>query len=67
MPLQIKRVNPGTYAINGGSSRNYTNGVFKFDYPAWSDRDAGDDITNPTPSFVGYPIQKMVFFRKKMH
>ena len=66
MPVKLTFVDAGTYAINGGSSRNYTNGVFKFDYPAWSDRDAGDDITNPTPSFVGYPIQKMVFFRNRI-
>ena len=54
------------YSINGGTARDYSNGVFKFDYPAWSERDAGDDITNPTPSFVGYPIQKMVFFRNRI-
>jgi len=66
MPVKLTFVEAGTYAINGGSSRNYTNGVFKFDYPAWSERDAGDDITNPTPSFVGYPIQKMVFFRNRI-
>ena len=66
MPVKLTFVDAGTYAINGGSSRNYTNGVFKFDYPAWSERDAGDDITNPTPSFVGYPIQKMVFFRNRI-
>ena len=66
MPVKLTFVEAGTYAINGGSSRSYTNGVFKFDYPAWSERDAGDDITNPTPSFVGYPIQKMVFFRNRI-
>jgi len=66
MPIKLTFVEPGGYAINGGTSRSYTNGVFKFDYPEWGERDAGDDITNPTPSFVGYPIQKMVFFRNRI-
>jgi len=66
MPLKLVRVLPGTYAINGGSSRNYTNGCFKFDYPDWGKRDVGDDITNSKPSFVGNPIQKMLFFRNRI-
>ena len=66
MPLSLTRVLPGTYAINGGSSRNYTNGTFKFQYPDWGKRDVGDDITNAPPSFVGYPIQKMCFFRNRI-
>ena len=66
MPLKLTRVLPGTYAINGGSSRSYTNGCFKFDYPDWGKRDVGDDITNSKPSFVGNPIQKMLFFRNRI-
>ncbi len=66
MPLKLTRVNPGTYAINGGSSRNYTNGAFRFDYPDWGERDVGDDITNPPPSFIDYPIQKMFFYRNRI-
>ena len=66
MPLQLKFVDAGTYAINGGSSRTYSNGVFQFSYPDWGIRDVGDDITNSAPSFVGYPIQKMMFFRNRI-
>ena len=66
MPLQLKFVEAGTYAINGGSSRTYSNGVFQFSYPDWGQRDVGDDLTNLKPSFVGYPIQKMVFFRNRI-
>ena len=66
MPLQLKFVDPGTYAINGGASRTYSNGVFQFSYPDWGKRDVGDDITNSAPSFVGYPIQKMMFFRNRI-
>jgi hypothetical protein len=66
MPLKLTRVLPGSYAINGGSTRSYTNGCFKFDYPAWGERDVGDDITNSKPSFIGNPIQKMGFYRNRI-
>ena len=66
MPLKLVRVLPGTYSINGGGSATYSNGVFRFDYPDWGVRDVGDDITNAPPSFIGYPIQKMVFFRNRI-
>ncbi len=66
MPLKLTRVNPGTYSINGGASRNYTNGCFQFGYPDWGKRDVGDDITNSLPTFVGNPIQKMLFFRNRI-
>ena len=66
MPLKLVRVDPGTYSINGTGAQNYTNGCFQFDYPDWGVRDVGDDITNPPPSFIGYPIQKMGFFRNRI-
>ena len=66
MPLQIKRVLPGTYAINGGSSRTYSNGTFQFQYPDWGKRDVGDEVTNSKPTFIGNPIQKMFFFRNRI-
>ena len=66
MPLKLTRVLPGSYAINGGSTRTYSNGCFKFDYPDWGKRDVGDDVTNSKPSFVGNPIQKMLFFRNRI-
>jgi len=66
MPLKLTRVNAGTYAINGGASRTYSNGCFRFDYPDWGQRDVGDDITNSKPTFIGNPIQKMLFFRNRI-
>ena len=56
----------GYFSINGGSNTHYGNGAFQFNYPDWGKRDVGDDITNPEPSFVGYPIQKMLFFRNRI-
>ena len=56
----------GYFAINGGSNAYYSNGAFRFDYPDWGKRDVGDDITNAPPSFIGYPILKMGFFRNRI-
>jgi len=76
MPLKLTRVLPGTFSINGGGSTTYSNGAFRFGYPAWGERDAGDDITNSEPSFISYQdsagnwsykyIQKMIFFRNRI-
>jgi hypothetical protein len=66
MPIQMKRVLPGTFAINGGSATSYANGAFRFSYPPWDDRDVGDDLTNPKPSFVGEKINKIFFFRNRI-
>ena len=56
----------GPSQLNGGSWTHYPNGAFRFSYPDWGVRDVGDDITNPPPSFIGYPIQKMQFFRNRI-
>ena len=76
MPLKLTRVLPGTFSINGGGSTTYSNGAFRFGYPAWGERDVGDDITNSEPSFISYQdsagnwsykyIQKMIFFRNRI-
>ena len=66
MPLKLARVNPGTYSINGGVATNYPNGVFDLQYPDWQDRDVGNEDTNPTPSFVGSKINKVLFFRNRL-
>jgi len=56
----------GYFSINGGSNTHYGNGAFKFDYPPWDDRDVGDDLTNPKPSFVDNTINKIFFFRNRI-
>ena len=66
MPLALTRVLPGTFSINGGSNTSYANGAFRFSYPDWGKRDVGDDITNSPPSFIGYPIQGLQFFRNRI-
>jgi len=31
----------------------------------WGQREVGDELTNPTPSFIGNPINKLLFFRNR--
>ena len=57
MPVKLVRELP---------SETYANGRFLAQYPDWASRDAGDDVTNPLPSFVGYKINKMLFFRNRI-
>ena len=42
-----------------------TDGSFKFSEITWENRDVGDDVTNPVPSFVGSTIRNMFFFRNR--
>lgn len=34
--------------------------------PDWGDRQAGDEDTNPTPSFVGQPVRGLFFHRNRL-
>ena len=34
--------------------------------PSWGTRDVGDEITNPTPSFVGNVIRNVFFYRNRL-
>ena len=51
MPLVIQRTAATTFTVK------------QFTY---ADRDIGDDITNPLPSFVGQRINKVLFFRNRL-
>jgi hypothetical protein len=57
MPVRLIRELPGS---------TYTNGRFICQSIDYSKRDVGDDNTNPVPSFIGSPIQKMLFFRNRL-
>ena len=66
MPIKMTRVLPGTFSINGAGATSHANGAFRFEYPPWDDRDVGDDITNPKPSFVDNKINKIFFYRNRI-
>lgn len=50
LPLQLINTAPDTFTLNT---------------TAWGRREAGDDETNPFPSFVGNTINNMVFFKNR--
>lgn len=43
-----------------------TDGTFKFDVEYWGERDAGDEETNPLPSFVGRAIRDIGSFESRL-
>ena len=46
--------------------RKELDGTFTFKPIAWDDREAGDEETNPVPSFVGYRINDIFFHRNRL-
>lgn len=42
------------------------NGTFTFKQLNWDEREAGDDDSNPVPSFVGHTINDIFFFRNRL-
>ena len=57
MPVRLIRELPGN---------TYPNGRFVCQSIDYIQRGVGDDNTNPVPSFIGSPIQKMLFFRNRL-
>lgn len=57
MPVRLIRELPGN---------TYPNGRFVCQSIDYTKRDVGDDNTNPVPSFIGSPLQKMLFFRNRL-
>jgi hypothetical protein len=48
------------------SGTTYTDGSISIDIPGWERRLAGDEDKLPGPSFVGYPINDIVFFKNRL-
>ena len=42
------------------------NGTFNLERVTYDDCQVGDSLTNPEPSFIGFPINRMCFFRNRM-
>ena len=43
-----------------------TDGTFTYDYQQWQHRRVGDEISNPTPSFVGFAIRDIREFQGRL-
>ena len=66
MPVALIRTSDGNFRLTKLDNSSYTiNGVTSR-APFWEDATCGDDITNPEPSFIGRPINKMLFFRNRL-
>ena len=48
------------------SLRKEIDGTFTFAPLVWDDREAGDEDTNPAPSFIGYKINDIFFHRNRL-
>ena len=48
------------------SGTTYTDGAVSIDLPGWERRLAGDEDELPGPSFVGYTINDIVFFKNRL-
>ncbi len=58
MPHALIREANGTFSLNALNSSSSLGG--------YSDRDVGDEVTNPEPSFVGRSISGMTFFANRL-
>ena len=69
MPLVIYRAAPSVFFVGpaDGATRTLTVGAdtFTYTFPEWGGRQAGDETTVPSPSFIGYPIKDHVLFRSR--
>jgi hypothetical protein len=45
---------------------NNNDGTFTFAKQSYTERDAGDDTTNPDPTFVGQKIQNLTFYKNRL-
>ena len=70
MPVALIRTRDGNFRLTelDNSSYSITAGGTTTTHkaPFWEDALVGDSITNPEPSFIGRPINKMLFFRNRL-
>ena len=70
MPVALIRTRDGNFRLTelDDSSYSITFGgtTTTHNAPFWGDALVGDDVTNPEPSFIGRPINKMLFFRNRL-
>ena len=70
MPVALIRTRDGNFRLTelDDSSYSITFGGTTTTHkaPFWGDALVGDDVTNPEPSFIGRPINKMLFFRNRL-
>jgi hypothetical protein len=53
-----------TFTIDTVNTANLEGDAFRLNF--WKPRQVGDETTNPNPSFVGYPIDAIGFFKNRL-
>jgi len=54
------------FTVQPFSGSTYTDGAVSIDIPGWTSRLAGDEDELPGPSFVGFGINDVVFFKNRL-
>lgn len=62
---------PNTYTTIDASTMPHvlirqSDGSFKFQRATWDNREAGDDNSNPEPSFIGLPLNDIFFHKNRL-
>ena len=69
MPIALIRTADGNFRLTELDGSSYTvntsQGAKTFTVPRWDNCLSGDEVTNKPPSFIGQPINKLVFFRNR--
>ena len=66
MPIALIRTADGNFRLAELDGGSYTISGETYYHPKWDDCLVGDEDTNQEPSFIGYPINKMLFFRNRL-
>ena len=53
-----------TFRINTVNTANLEGDAFRLNF--WKPREVGDEETNPNPSFVGYPVDAIGFYKNRL-
>lgn len=69
--LWKETVKPGLQNILTASTMPHklfrnADGTFTFSKITWGQREVGDDVTNPAPSFIGQKLNNIFFFRERL-
>ena len=66
MPVALIRTADANFRLTQLDNSSYTILGTSYNAPFWDDALVGDSNTNPEPSFIGRPINKMLFFRNRL-
>lgn len=66
MPVALIRTADANFRLTQLDDSSYTVLGVPHKAPFWDDALVGDSVTNAEPSFIGRPINKMLFFRNRL-